>query len=301
MLTQIKLFVTMLLLSTGVAMAEEYRMVVPYAPGSQADTASRVIIKNFERMTGDRIVMELMPGADSIIGINHFKNARADLIFLGSGASIYAPVLNPNLPYNVENDFDRILYIGTAPVIWLSRPGTKVKTVNDLATQMPDFVATYGSHGVANIQISNHTFGSKAEVTMFKGSPEVVLAVANGTVDLGATNPTPGMIELAKAGKVTMVGSTYHEDFVVDDITIPSVSKRLKLPQFNGSTEIAARPGMDPARLERLRQGLWAATQDPDTQATLRKLFIMPDATTDQRWITQNTRDIRKRFLRYSK
>ena len=301
MLTRIKLFATILLLITGVAMAEEYRMVVPYAPGSQADTASRVIIKNFERITGDRIVMELMPGADSIIGINHFKNARADLIFLGSGASIYAPVINPNLPYNVENDFDRILYIGTAPVIWLSRPGTKVKTVTDLSTQMPDFVATYGSHGVANIQITNHTFGSHAEITMFKGSPDVVIAVANATVDLGATNPTPGMIEMAKAGKLVMIGSTYHEDFIIDDITIPSVSKRLKLPQFNGSTEIAARPGMDPTRLERLRQGLWAAIQEPDTQAMLRKLFIMPDATMDQRWITQNTRDIRRRFLRYTK
>lgn len=41
--------------------------------------------------------------------------------------------------------------------------------------------------------------------------------------------------------------------------------------------------------------------QEPETQATLRRLFIMPDATTDQRWITQNTRDIRRRFLRYSK
>lgn len=301
MLTKIKLFATILLLITGVAMAEEYRMILPYAPGSQGDPVARVIIKNFERITGDRIIMELMPGADSIIGINHFKNARADLILLGSGASIYAPVINPNLPYNVENDFDRILYVGTAPVFWISRPGTKVKTVNDLSTQMPDFVATYGSHGVANIQIANHTFGTRAEVTMFKGSPDVVLNTANGTVDLGLANPNPGMVELAKAGKLTLIGSTYHEDFAIDDIVIPSVSKRLKLPQFNGSIEIAARPGMDPARLERLRQGLWASMQDPDTQATLRRLFVMPDATIDQRWIAQYTRDVRRRFLRYSK
>jgi hypothetical protein len=71
--------------------------------------------------------------------------------------------------------------------------------------------------------------------------------------------------------------------------------------QLNGSTEIASRPGMDPARLERLRQGLWAAVKDPDTQEKLRAIFIMSDATTDQRWIANYTREIRERFKRYSK
>lgn len=300
MLSKLKIF-AILFAMMSIAHAEEYKMVVPYAPGSQADTATRVIIKNFEKITGDKILIELLPGADSIIGINHFKNSRADLIFLGSGASIYAPVVNKNLPYNPDTDFDRILYVGTAPAIWLSRPGTKVKTINDLATNMPAFVGTYASHGVSNIIIANHILGTKAEVTMFKGSPDVVLAVANSTIDLGVTNPTPGMIEMAKAGKLAVVGSTYHEDITIDSVAIPSVSKRIKLPQFNGSTEIAARPGMDPAKLEKLRQGLWAAVRDPETQEKLRSLFIMPDATINQQWINQYTKDVRERFLKYSK
>ena len=54
-------------------MAEEYRMIIPYSAGSQADVASRVIVKNFERITGDRILIEILPGADSVIGINAFN------------------------------------------------------------------------------------------------------------------------------------------------------------------------------------------------------------------------------------
>lgn len=289
-----------LLFTVGLAQAEEYKMIVPYAPGSQADIGARVIIKNFERITGDKIFMELMPGADAIVGINHFKNSKVDLIWLGSGASIYAPVINKNLPYDPDVDFDHILYVGTAPAVWFSRPGTKIKTVDDLGPAMPAFVGTNANHGASNVIIVNRERGSKAEVTMFKGSPDVVIAVANGTIDLGIINPTPGMIELAKAGKITIIGSTYHDDIVIDGVSIPSVSKRTKMNQLNGATEIAARPGMDPARLEKLRQGLWAAVRDPDTQEKLRSVFVMPDATIDQRRITKFIQETRERFKRYS-
>ena len=294
-----KLIVSLLMVA-GLAQAEEYKMIVPYAPGSQADIGARVIIKNFERITGDKIFMELMPGADAIVGINHFKNTKADLIWLGSGASIYAPAINKNLPYDPDVDFDHILYVGTAPAVWFTRPGTKLKSVTDLANNMPAFVGTNANHGASNVLIVNRDRGSKSEITMFKGSPDVVIAVANGTIDLGIVNPTPGMIELAKAGKVTILGSTYHEDITIDGVVFPSVSKRTKMHQLNGATEIAARPGMDPARLEKLRQGLWAAVKDPDTQEKLRTVFVMPDASIDQRWITKFIQDTRERFRRYA-
>lgn len=288
------------ILGCTVAQADEYKLVIPYSAGSQADVASRVIIKNFERITGDKILIELMPGADSVIGINHFKNNKADLIFLGSGASIYAPVLKKDLPYDPDVDFNRILYVGTAPAVWFTRPGTAIKSPADLTTNLPQFVGTNASHGTANVAIINKEKGLKSETTLYKGSPETITAVINGSIDLGIVNPTATMIELTKAGRITLIGSTYHEDIVLDGVAIPSTSRRIKLHQLNGSTEIAARPGMDPARLEKLRQGLWAAVKDPDTQEKLRSIFIMPDATIDQRWIVNNTREIRERFRRYT-
>lgn len=296
-----KLIATVILALGLTAHAEEYRMIIPYAAGSQADVASRIIIKNFERITGDKIFIELAPGADSVIGINAFKNSKADLIFLGSGASIYAPVLKKDLPYDPDVDFDRILYVGTAPAVWFSRPGTAVKTPADLVTHLPQFVGTNASHGTANVAIVNREKNGNSETTLYKGSPETITAVIGGSIDLGIVNPTATMIELAKAGKITLIGSTYHEDIVIDGVPIPSVHRRTKIHQLNGSTEIAARPGMDPARLERLRQGLWAAVRDPDTQEKLRLIFIMPDATINQQWINNYTREIRERFRRYSR
>lgn len=290
-----------LLLTLGLAHAEEYRMVIPYAAGSQADVASRAIVKNFERITGDRILLEILPGADSVVGINAFKNSRADLIFLGSGARIYAPVLNANLSYDPDTDFDTILYVGTAPAVWFSRPGTAVKTPADLITNLPQFVGTNASHGTANLAILTREFNTKSETTLYKGSPETITAVIGGSIDLGVVNPTSSMIELAKAGRIVLIGSTYHEDVTIDGVAIPSVAKRARVHQLNGSTSIAARPGMDSARLERLRTGLWAAMRDPETQTVLRSLFIMPDASIDQRWIANNTRETRERFKRYTK
>lgn len=295
-----KLFVALLLVA-GIAQAEEYKMIIPYAAGSQADVASRIIIKNFEKLTGDKILIELAPGADSVIGINQFKNSKADLIFLGSSASIYAPVVKKDLPYDPDVDFDRILYVGTAPAVWFTRPGTNIKTTGDLVNHLSPFVGTNASHGTANVAAINKEKGTKSEIVLYKGSPETITAVIGGSIDLGIVNPTSAMIELAKAGKITLVGSTYHNDISIDGVPIPSVSKRVKLHQFNGSTEIAARPGMDPARLEKLRQGLWAAVKDSETQEKLRSIFIMPDATIDQRWIINNTREIRERFNRYTK
>ena len=204
------------------------------------------------------------------------------------------------MPYDPDTDFDTILYVGTAPAVWFSRPGTAVKSPADLVTNLPLFVGTNASHGTANLAILTREFKTRSETTLYKGSPETITAVIGGSIDLGIVNPTSSMVELAKAGRITLIGSTYTEDVNIDGISIPSVSRRVRVHQLNGSTSIAARPGMESARLERLRQGLWSATRDPDTQTLLRNLFIMPDATIDQRWIMNNTREIRERFKRYS-
>lgn len=294
-----KLIVT-LLLSVGLAQAAEFRMVVPFAPGSQSDSAARKVAQTFEKITGNNVVVETIPGADSIIGINHFKTTAADVIWLGPGPLVYNVVLKKDLPYDPDVDFDHVMYVGTTPFYYIVSAGSKISNPKDLLTKMPGFVGINTSVGAANLLPFGQEHHSKPQAVNFKGSPEVILAVANGTVEMGVIGITSSVVELARAGKISIIGTTHKESVMLDGQRVPSVSQQTGVPQFSGFFAIAIRPGMDSNRANVLRQGLWNSVQDPETQDRLRQLFVFSDSSNDVKHITNFYKDLRSRYKKYN-
>ena len=294
-------FFSILLLTAGMAHASEYRMVVPFGPGSQSDAAAREVALAFERNTKQKIVVETIPGADSIIGINHFKSTNADVIWLGPGPLVYNVVLKKDLPYDVDKDFDHILYVGTTPFYYIVGATSKLSTPKDLLTKSPDFGGINTAVGAAKLKALNYEGRTKIQPVPFKGSPEVVLAVANGTVEMGVVGITPSMIELTKAGKISIIGTTHKDAVVIEGVTVPSVSQKTGISQFSGFFAIALQPGMDPRRAEILRRGLLAAVRDAETQDKFKKLFVHSDSSTDAKQITNLYQDLRNKYKNYEK
>ena len=290
-----------LMLSLGIAHAAEFRLVVPFGPGSQSDAAARQVALTFERNTGHKVVVETMPGADSIIGINHFKSSGADAIWLGPGPLVYNVVLKKDLPYDADRDFDHIMYVGTTPFYYIVNANSKIASPRDLLAKAPGFAGINTSVGAANLSVLNHEQQTKIQPVNFKGSPEVILAVANGTIELGVIGITPNVIELAKAGKISIIGTTNKESVVLDGIKVPSMTQQTGIPQFSGFFAVAIKPGMDPQRAAVLKQGLWAAVQDAETQEKLRKLFVFSDSSNDVKQITGFYQDLRKKYRKYEK
>ena len=294
-------FVACLLMSAGIVSAAEYRMVVPFAPGAQSDIAARQVAQAFERITGDKMVVESIPGADSIIGINHFKNTPGvDVLWTASSIVAYNPVVKDNLPYS-NDDFDHIIYVGTSPSIWLVAANSKYKTISDVFAAPPEFVGSNSSVGELNTIAVNRQKKAEIKYVPFKGAPDVLINVVNNTLPAAMIHVNSSLIELTKAGKIHILGSSYSKSFNIDGVDIPSIKQKTGVQQFNGFVGLSLRPGLDATRAQALKRGLWAAVQDAETKQKLQQLYILPDSSNDPKWINEHYEQVRAEARLYSK
>jgi len=282
------------------AFAADFKMVVPFAPGSQSDIAARQIAQSFERITGNNLIVESLPGADGIIGVTHYKNNHdVDMIWLGASIVSYAPANKDDLPYK-DTDFNHIIFVGTAPTVWITKSDSKIKKAEDLLTNMPEFVG--GNSGVGEMNVTTFKKEKKVNSTYvpFKGAPDVLVNTMNGTISAGVMGVTTTVIEMQKADKINIIGSSYKNDVIIEGVTIPSVSKKTGVAQFNGFVSIATKPNLSSEKIAILKQGLWQALQDNETKDKLRKLYILPDSSNDQKWMTQHFQDMKAQAKLYS-
>lgn len=272
-----KLLLLLSLVATT-AFATEYKMVLPYGPGSQSDGVNRMIAEKFHDITGDTIVIDNRANSNGAVALNHFKNNKdADLLALGSGILVSDPALK-EMVYN-DSDFENLFYVGTSPFFWIVGPNSTIKTIDDLMKNVPAFVGSNSDTG----KINSILMDKKITYVSYKDSPAVIVAIMSGEIPAGNIAATKSLLELHKSGKITIIGSSYKDDFVVDGVRIPSIVKRTGLEQFNGFMSLAVRPDMDETRKQKLKEGLWKAIHDPEVREKCKLSFVMPDEYDDMK------------------
>jgi tripartite-type tricarboxylate transporter receptor subunit TctC len=80
------------------------RLILPLGPGSGADIGARLLADRLAPRWGQSIVIENRPGADGIIAITAYINARDDhtLLFGPSSSFVGHPYLHDKVPYDVR-------------------------------------------------------------------------------------------------------------------------------------------------------------------------------------------------------
>lgn len=288
-------------LAIGIANAEEYHAIVSLPPGNQSDLITRAISESIARNTKDRLIVTNMPGAENAIAATHFKNNpnTVDLITILSSTVVFNPVLKKNLPYS-DSDFNHLAYVGTSVTLWVTRPDTKLKTPDDLVKHMPPFVGGYASSLNYNLNAIAREKNLKSTIVSYKGINETMVDLLNGSIDLGLLTMSGTVSSMVKSGKLHIVGSSYHEDLVIDGISIPSVSKRLKVTQFNGFIAFAGQPTATPERTAKIRKLIWDALQDPITQDSIKKTNIVFNPTVSQTSIYKLFNSYREQVAKYN-
>ena len=84
------------------------RLVVGFAPGGAADTASRAIGEPLGRLLGQTIVIDNRPGNGSSLAAELVAKAPADgytMLIASPSSQSVNPVINKNLGYVPERDF----------------------------------------------------------------------------------------------------------------------------------------------------------------------------------------------------
>jgi tripartite-type tricarboxylate transporter receptor subunit TctC len=292
-----------IIFSAGLAMAQaqELTMIAPFPAGNQSDLIGRAVADAIaEQQKIDRIKVMNMPGAETMIAANYFKNnPKTDLIISTAGMVIFNPALRKDLPYK-RQDFQHIAMVGNSVVLWVTRPNTKIKSPEDLISHLPPLVGGFASSLNFNLTSLVKEKGLQSEIVNYRGFSDVINDIVNGSIDLGLVTMSGAVTQWVSEGKLHIVGSSHHRDLVVDGISIPSVSRRLSIPQFDAFVGFAVQPTASVEHREKLRSWIWQALQDPATQESIRRTKLILDISKDSQDIDRRLEQYYQRVAKYN-
>jgi tripartite-type tricarboxylate transporter receptor subunit TctC len=193
------------------------KLIVPYAPGGNTDTVSRLTADFAQKeLGGAHIVVENRAGAGGIVGTESVAKATPDgytLCMCSIGAITIAPATEP-LRYDPLNDLAPISLVNTNPLILLVHPSVKANSVQELvalARAEPNRF-TYSSAGIGSLTyFSAELFKAKTGIQIthvpYRGGSPATAAVAAGDVHLTFANMSDA-VGLLEIGKVRALGVT---------------------------------------------------------------------------------------------
>src|SRR2546429_3889479 len=129
--------------------------VVPFTPGTTADSLARLVQPHLSQRWGVPVVVENRPGASGIIGIASVAKASPDgytYLFASTAFGTLA-AMNPKLPYDPDKSFAPVMLLGTSPlslVVSDRFPGKTVKEMIALAKARPGEI-NYASAGTGSV------------------------------------------------------------------------------------------------------------------------------------------------------
>lgn len=295
-----KFLLSVLLVSVAMTVtAKEYKFIIPNPPGSSSDIVARAIADEFQRLTGDVLVLNYHPGGDHIIAASKFKNEKKLSVSLGTTTMhVFNYATKEKLPYS-ESDFVHVGWIGWSPHVWYTKANGKFKTIQDveraLLQKEPINVAVDAMSTQANVlslQKFHKNKGNGINMIKYKGSPESLAAVLGDQIDLANSSISPAIIENAQAGKIIILGTTHKSPLRIEGLPIiPRSSEIFKVKQFNGGFLVSLSPGFEGNdEFTKLKSNLLKTIQSAHVKELLSKILIEVDPM-DEKTTTELLRD----------
>ncbi len=192
------------------------RLIVPYAPGGNADIMARLVAQRLAKNLGQQIVVDNRPGASGIIGTELAVKAAPDghtLVLVASSLATN-PSLFKQMPYDTLRDLAPISMVGSTPLILAAYPGLPAATVAELITLAklkPGQLnyATSGNGSPANLAGALLSFmtGIQLAHVAYKGTAQATTDVLAGHVQLSFPSMTAALPHV-KSGKLKALGMT---------------------------------------------------------------------------------------------
>jgi len=267
------------------------RVIVPYAPGGLPDTIARLVGAKLADSLGQQIVVENLPGAGGINGVNEVVKAQPDgytLLIADVGQVAINPHLFSKLPYQPLKDLAPVSLIGTSPLYLVAHPSVPANSLSDLvalAKKEPGKL-NYGSSGIGSIhhlatEALKAGFGIDLVHVPYKGTGQSVPALLGGQVAL-LYSALPSIAGHLKDGKVKMLAiSSAKRSPATPDV--PTVAE-LGIPGYDFVAEIGmlAPAGTPRDVVNRLAGDMAKAVKLPDVVQRMGQLGIDPVGSTPE-------------------
>ncbi|WP_241673104.1 Bug family tripartite tricarboxylate transporter substrate binding protein [Lacisediminimonas profundi] len=255
------------------------RIIAPSSPGGILDLTSRLVGKKLSDQLKHPVVIENMPGAGGIIGVQGMLRAEPDghtmvMGSLGPNAANYT--LRTNLPYTMA-DFAPVINVLSMPNVLVVNPKLPVTNLAQFkayAATKPGglsmAISTSGSSGHLAGELLKIRLQVPAVNVIYKGAAPALTDLIAGQVDFMVDNMITALPHI-KAGKLRAIAVT-------------TKARSVDLPDVPGLAELGY-PDIDvgvwvgllvssktpPAIVEKLNVALNAVLADPEIRATFAK------------------------------
>src|SRR5258708_16533242 len=268
--------------------AKPIRLVLPYGAGGVADITARTIAPKMSEGLGQPLVIEIKPSAGGIIAAQEVARAAPDgytLLLINNGTAV-SRALFKSLPYDPDKDFAMISSLGFFPLVILTDPKTKLKSVADIiadAKKNPGKMnlATIGIGSTQNLgaELFKSTSGIDAQIVPYKSTGEVVTALKGGDVGVAFEFLAPAMSHI-KSGNLRAIAVTGARRFAaLPDIpsAVESGLPGYEVASWNGLAAPAKTP---PAVIERIQRELAKVLAAPEVEKRFAELGVEGRAST---------------------
>lgn len=257
------------------------RLVVPFPPGGNSDALARIVAERLREVLGQGVVVDNKPGGTTQVGTEFVARAEPDGYTMLLAAATSFTVL-PNLrrlPYDPDNGFEIACGIADYVAIVAARNGLGVKTLPEfvaLAKRQPGKL-TWGSAGVAS---AGHLYGEVVKqqtgIDMlhvpFKGSAELIAALAGGQIDLIIDGVGLGMVKNNQAVALAAFFHQRHPD-LPQVPSLPDTGLKIEIPA--GGWGLGFPKGTPAPILETTNRAMERIMAEPETRARLLKASVV--------------------------
>lgn len=248
------------------------RLIVPYPPGGNVDTAARIVADKLQERFGKPFIVDNKAGAGGMIAGEAFIKSEHDgyTLFVGAnGPVLFAPIINRREAYYWKRDFIPITSISMTPLLLEVHPTTKAKTAKEffeLVRSEPGRL-TMASPGAGT---TNHLLGELVQselglkwVTVhYRGNSPATNDLIGGQVQFAFDQVSVGL-PFVKNGNVRALAVTSaHRLASLPDV--PTFAE-LGYKDFDAQTftGLFAPAGTPPDVVNKLHEAMVAVLKDP--------------------------------------
>ena len=192
------------------------RFVLPFAPAGVADITARLAAEKLGDKLGQRFVVENQPGPGGIAAARAVLSQAPDGYTIGlvtNGTSISAAIYKA-LPFDPVKDFATISTIGAFDLVFATNMESELKTLDDFikgARAQPGTlnVGTINVGSTQNLaaQLFKSTAGVDVTIVPFRSSPDVLIALLRGDIQMAIENYTAVQSHVADKAAIAVSSS----------------------------------------------------------------------------------------------
>ena len=295
------------LLLPQIANAQNYpdrpvRLILPFGAGGVADVTARLVTEKLGEKLGQRFVIENMAGAGGINAARAVLSAPADgytLALLSNGTAISVSLFK-SLGFNPVTDFVPVSSMGYFDFIFVTQAGSRYPTLAEFikaAREKPGElnVGTINVGSTQNLaaQLFKSNAGVDVTIVPFRSSPEVLIALLRGDIQMGIENYTAVQSHVADKAAIAVSSSgTIRTAFLPD---VPTVKEAgggdFEARSWNA---IFAPKGTPPQVIKTLNAALREVLDMPDLKKRALDLGIETRASSPEEILDRLKADIDK-------